>query len=49
MSEAWAYTVNELQSILVNLDNGIPEPQKERITRVKIPIPKEYGGGWADI
>lgn len=49
MNEARAYTVNELQSILANLDNGIPEPQKERMTRAKIPIPNEYGGGWADI
>lgn len=47
MSVTRAYTVNELQSILANLDNGIPEPQKERMTRAKIPIPKEYGGGWA--
>lgn len=31
----------------VNLDNEIPEPLKERMSRVKLPIPKEYGGGWA--
>jgi integrase len=47
LNEARTYTVNELQSILVNLDNEIPEPQKERMARAKIPIPKEYGGGWA--
>ena len=47
MSEAKAYTLTELQSILVNLENGIPEPQETRMTRAKIPIPKEYGGGWA--
>lgn len=47
MPEPKTYTVNELQSILANLDNGIPEPLNERMTRVKLPIPKEYGGGWA--
>lgn len=31
----------------VNLDNEIPESLKERMSRVKLPIPKEYGGGWA--
>ena len=31
----------------VNLDNEIPEPLKERMSRAKLPIPKEYGGGWA--
>lgn len=30
-----------------DLDNGILEPLKERMTRFKLPIPKEYGGGWA--
>ena len=40
------YTMEEIQQILTNLDNGISEPQ-ERRSRVKLPIPKEYGGGWA--
>ena len=47
MSEAKSYTINEIQQILENLDNGISEPCNERMTRVKLPIPKEYGGGWA--
>ena len=38
--------MEEIQQILVNLDNGISEPQ-ERMSRVKLPIPKKYGGGWA--
>lgn len=47
LSEAKSYTINEIQQILENLDNGISEPHNERMTRVKLPIPKEYGGGWA--
>lgn len=41
------YTKEELQMLIENLDNSIPEPCNERMTRVKLPIPKEYGGGWA--
>ena len=47
MSETKTYTLSEIQQILANLDNWISEPQKERMSRVKIPIPQEYGGGWA--
>ena len=31
----------------VNLENRILEPLNNRMSRVKLPIPKEYGGGWA--
>ena len=47
LSESKTYTIEEIQQILSDLDNGIPEPQKTNMSRVKIPIPKEYGGGWA--
>ena len=47
MSEAKTYTLTEIQQVLANLENGISEPQNERMTRAKIPIPEEYGGGWA--
>lgn len=47
MDQTKTYTILELQDILANLDNSITEPCKERMTRVKLPIPKEYGGGWA--
>ena len=47
MGEAKTYTLTEIQEIFSNLENGISEPCKERVTRAKIPIPKEYGGGWA--
>ena len=36
----------EIQSLLTNLDNGIEKPG-ERIMRTKLPLPEEYGGGWA--
>ena len=41
------YTRRELQNILANLDNEIYEPPEKNMKRVKLPIPKEYGGGWA--
>ena len=41
------YTKEELQMLIENLDNSISEPCVERMTRIKLPIPKEYGGGWA--
>lgn len=41
------YTLTEIQEVLANLENGISEPRDERMTRAKIPIPKEFGGGWA--
>lgn len=41
------YTMEEIHQILSDLDNGISEPCVERMTRIKLPIPKEYGGGWA--
>ena len=47
MNESKTYTIEEIQQMLRNLDNGISEPCEERMTRYKIPIPKEYGGGWA--
>ena len=47
MPETKTYTMDEIQQLLANLDNLISEPCNERMTRVKIPIPKEYGGGWA--
>lgn len=47
MPEVKQYTMEEIRQILANLENGISEPRDERMTRAKIPIPKEYGGGWA--
>lgn len=47
MTQTKTYTMEEIQQILLNLDNSIPEPRNERMTRIKLPIPKEYGGGWA--
>ena len=32
---------------LVYLDNLTSEPCEKSMKRVKLPIPKEYGGGWA--
>ena len=29
------------------LDNLTSEPCEKAMKRVKLPIPKEYGGGWA--
>ena len=31
----------------VNLDNRTSEPCEKAVKRVKIPVPEEYGGGWA--
>ena len=47
MAELRTYTLSEIHNYLADLENGIAEPQKERMTRIKLPIPKEYGGGWA--
>lgn len=41
------YTLSELSLALANLDNGIPEPCEKSMKRTKLPIPQEYGGGWA--
>ena len=41
MSESRTYTFT------VNLDNGILEPAEKTMKRVKLPIPEEYGSGWA--
>lgn len=41
------YTMEELLQLLANLDNEISGPCVERMSRFKLPIPKEYGGGWA--
>ena len=47
MTEFRTYTLDEIQRLLANLDNGIPAPDEKRMSRAKLPIPKEYGGGWA--
>lgn len=47
MEKAKVYTLDELQKLLTNLDNCTSEPRIERMSRVKLPVPKEYGGGWA--
>ena len=39
------YTIEEIQSLLANLDNGITKPDEAEM-RTKLPIPKEYGGGY---
>lgn len=41
------YTLDEVQLALANLDNGIPGPCEKSMKRTKLPIPQEYGGGWA--
>lgn len=41
------YTVEEIQMLLANLGNRIPETPETKMKRVKLPIPQEYGGGWA--
>ena len=47
MSETKNYTMEEIRQILLDLGNGISEPCETKMARVKLPIPKEYGGGWA--
>lgn len=41
------YTLDDLYGMLSNLDNGISESHEKAMRRIKLPIPKEYGGGWA--
>ena len=41
------YTVEDIRVMLANLGNQIPEPDKIVMKRVKLPIPEEYGGGYA--
>lgn len=47
MNNQRMYTLDELQGALANLDNKTSEPCEKAVKRVKIPIPEEYGGGWA--
>lgn len=47
MANEKQYTMEEIQQIFANLENGISEPCEKSMKRVKLPIPKEYGGGWA--
>ena len=47
MNNQRMYTLDELQGTLANLDNKTSEPCEKAVKRVKIPIPEEYGGGWA--
>lgn len=47
METAKTYTLMDIQKMLSDLENSIIEPDKQRMSRIKIPIPKEYGGGWA--
>lgn len=47
MEQERLYTLDELQGMLANLDNRTSEPCEKSMKRVKLPIPKEYGGGWA--
>lgn len=44
MENRRTYTLDE---IVANLDNRTSEPCEKTMKRVKIPIPEEYGGGWA--
>ena len=44
MPEGKTYTLEE---IIANLDNLRSESCEKSMKRVKLPIPKEYGGGWA--
>lgn len=46
MEETKTYTIGDIQRLLANLDNGIPAPDEKRMSRAKLPVPKEYGGGW---
>ena len=45
MNDSKTYTLNEIHEILSNLENCISG--SERMIRIKLPIPQEYGGGWA--
>ena len=47
MEQERMYTLDELYGVIANLDNRTSEPCEKSMKRVKIPIPKEYGGGWA--
>lgn len=44
MENRRTYTLDE---IVANLENLTSEPCEKAMKRVKIPIPEEYGGGWA--
>lgn len=44
MENQKTYTLDE---IIANLENSTSEPCEKSMKRVKLPIPKEYGGGWA--
>lgn len=44
MGNKRTYTLDE---IVANLDNRTSEPCEKAVKRVKIPVPEEYGGGWA--
>ena len=39
--------MDEVIKLMENLDNGIPGTPEQTMKRVKLPIPQEYGGGWA--
>ena len=41
------YTLEDLYEIIADLDNQTSESREKSMKRVKLPIPKEYGGGWA--
>lgn len=44
MAALKTYTLDE---IIANLENLTSEPYEKSMKRVKLPIPEEYGGGWA--
>ena len=44
MEQERLYTLSEF---MANLENLTSEPCEKSMKRVKLPIPKEYGGGWA--
>lgn len=47
MDSQKTYTLDDLYGLLSNLENPIPDSRDKTMRRVKLPIPKEYGGGWA--
>ena len=47
MNSPKMYTIHDIQVFLSDLENGTCEPCQTRMSRYKIPIPQEYGGGWA--
>ena len=44
--EPKTYTVEEIQTLLANLDNPTCKPSVSAMNRTRLPIPSEFGGGY---